>query len=47
MPCRLLRANRPLSIPGVLYKSIYLVTKLAPRSLVRRGAAKVKAKGRT
>jgi len=42
-----LRANRPLSIPGVLYKSIYLVTKLAPRSLVRRGAAKVKAKGRT
>jgi short-subunit dehydrogenase len=42
-----LRANRPLSIPGALYKTIYLVTKLAPRSLVRRGAAKVKAKGRT
>jgi len=42
-----LRANRPLSIPGVLYKSIYLATRLAPRALVRRGAAKVKAKGRT
>lgn len=42
-----LRANRPLSIPGLLYKSIYLAAKLAPRSLVRRGAAKVKAKGRT
>ena len=42
-----LRANRPLSIPGVLYKSIYLASKLAPRALVRRGASKVKAKGRT
>ena len=42
-----LRANRPLSIPGALYKAIYLVTKLAPRSLVRRGASKVNAKGRT
>ena len=35
-----LRANRPLSIPSVLYKTMYLVTKLAPRALVRRGAAK-------
>jgi uncharacterized protein len=42
-----LRANRPLSIPGALYKSIYLATKLAPRSLVRRAASKVKTKGRT
>ena len=42
-----LRANRPLSIPGALYKTIYLVTKLAPRSLVRRYASKVKSKGRT
>ena len=42
-----LRANRPLSIPGALYKAIYLVTKLAPRPLVRRFASKVKSKGRT
>ncbi len=42
-----LKANRPLSIPGALYKSMYLVTKLAPRSLTRRIASKVKAKGRT
>jgi short-subunit dehydrogenase len=42
-----LRANRPLSIPGALYKAIYLVTKLAPRPLVRRYASKVKSKGRT
>ena len=35
-----LRANRPLSIPSALYKTMYLVTKLAPRALVRRGAAK-------
>ena len=42
-----LRANRVLSIPGALYKAIYLSTKLAPRSLVRRAASKVKSKGRT
>lgn len=42
-----LRANRPLSIPGALYKSIYVITRIAPRSLVRRVASKVKAKGRT
>jgi len=42
-----LRANRPLSIPGALYKAIYLTSRLAPRPLVRRVASKVKAKGRT
>lgn len=42
-----LRANRPLSIPGVLYKAIYVTSRLAPRALVRRVAAKVNAKGRT
>ncbi len=42
-----LRANRPLSIPGALYKTIYVVTRLAPRRLVRRVASKVNAKGRT
>ena len=42
-----LRANRPLSIPGALYKAIYVVTRVAPRSLVRQVASKVKAKGRT
>ena len=36
-----LRANRPLSIPSALYKTMYLVTKLAPRALVRRGAATI------
>ncbi len=42
-----LRANRPLSIPGALYKAIYVGTKLAPRGLSRRIASKVKARGRT
>lgn len=42
-----LRAGKPLSIPGLQYKAVYLFTKLAPRALVRRSAAKVKAKGRT
>jgi len=42
-----LRANRPLSIPGVLYKTLYVITRIAPRSLVRRVAARIKAKGRT
>jgi len=42
-----LRANRPLSIPGVLYKAIYITSRLAPRPLVRRVAARVNAKGRT
>lgn len=42
-----LRANRPLSIPGALYKAIYLAVRLTPRPLVRRVASKVKSKGRT
>ncbi len=42
-----LRANRPLSIPGALYKAIYFTSRLAPRPLVRRVASKVNAKGRT
>lgn len=42
-----LRANRPLSIPGTLYKGIYLITKLAPRWLVRHYASRVKNKGRS
>ena len=42
-----LRANRVLSIPGALYKAIYLTTKLAPRALVRRAASRVKSRGRT
>ena len=42
-----LRSNQVLSIPGTLYKTIYLATKLAPRALVRRAASKVKSKGRT
>ena len=42
-----LRANRPLSIPGALYKAIYVTSRLVPRPLVRRVASKVKAKGRT
>ena len=42
-----LRANRPLSIPGALYKSMYVITRLAPRGLTRRIASRVKAKGRT
>ena len=42
-----LRANRPLSVPGALYKTIAVVSRLAPRSLVRRSASRIKAKGRT
>jgi uncharacterized protein len=42
-----LRANRPLSIPGALYKAIYLISRSAPRPLVRRVASKVNTKGRT
>lgn len=41
-----LRADRPLSIPGSLYKAMYLITKLAPRGLVRSGAAKAQLKSR-
>ena len=42
-----LRANRPLSIPGTLYKAIYVAGKLAPRRLVRQVGSRVKANGRT
>ena len=42
-----LRANRPLSIPGTLYKTVYVMTRLAPRALVRQVASKVNTKGRT
>jgi uncharacterized protein len=42
-----LRANRPLSIPGALYKAIYLAVRLTPRPLVRRVGSRVKSKGRT
>jgi uncharacterized protein len=42
-----LRANRPLSVPGALYKTVAVVSRLAPRSLVRRSASRIKAKGRT
>lgn len=42
-----LRQDRVLSIPGPLYKSVYLATRLLPRSLVRRAASRVKSRGRT
>lgn len=42
-----LRHDRVLSIPGPLYKSVYLATRLLPRSLVRRAASRVKSRGRT
>ncbi len=42
-----LRAGNVLSIPGALYKTIAVVTRLLPRSVVRRAASRVKNKGRT
>jgi short-subunit dehydrogenase len=42
-----LRRNRVLSIPGPLYKGIYLLTRVLPRPLVRTVAARVKSRGRT
>lgn len=42
-----LRRNRVLSIPGALYKGVYLATRVVPRPLLRRAAARVKSKGRT
>lgn len=42
-----LRANRPLSVPGALYRAIAGAAKLAPRSLVRAVANKVDPKPRT
>ncbi len=42
-----LRSNRPLTIPGRLYRTIAGAAKLAPRALVRAVANKVDAKPRT
>lgn len=42
-----LRANRPISIPGALYKAMYLASRVAPRSLVRAVGSRVKNRGRT
>lgn len=42
-----LRRNRVLSIPGTLYKGVYLATRVVPRSVLRRAAARVKSRGRT
>lgn len=42
-----LRHNRVLSIPGALYKGVYLATRVVPRPWLRRAAARVKSKGRT
>ncbi len=42
-----LRRNNPLSVPGTLYKSIAVITRLLPRGVTRRLAAKVNSKGRT
>jgi hypothetical protein len=42
-----LRRNRVLSIPGPLYKAVYVLTRVLPRSLVRAAASRVKSRGRT
>jgi short-subunit dehydrogenase len=42
-----LRHNRVLSIPGALYKAVYLATRVVPRPLLRRAASRVKSRGRT
>jgi short-subunit dehydrogenase len=42
-----LRRNRVLSIPGALYKAVYLATRVVPRPLLRRAASRVKSRGRT
>lgn len=42
-----LRANRPLSVPGALYKGIAVAVRLLPRGLVRSLANKVDAQPRT
>ncbi|GAA2017164.1 SDR family oxidoreductase [Nakamurella flavida] len=42
-----LAAGRALSIPGALYRSLAVAARLAPRSLVRRIAARVKSANRT
>ena len=42
-----LRRNRMLSIPGPLYKGIYVLTRVLPRPLVRAVASRVRSRGRT
>ncbi len=42
-----LRRNRVLSIPGPLYKGIYVLTRVVPRSVLRRAASRIKSRGRT
>ena len=42
-----LRRNHVLSIPGPLYKSIYVLTRVLPRPLVRAAASRVRSRGRT
>ncbi len=42
-----LRRGRVLSIPGPLYKTIYVLTRVMPRPLVRAAASRVKSRGRT
>jgi short-subunit dehydrogenase len=42
-----LRADRPLSIPGGLYRGIAVLTRLVPRAAVRKLASRVNNKGRT
>ncbi len=42
-----LRRGRVLSIPGPLYKTIYVLTRVMPRPLVRAVASRVKSRGRT
>jgi len=42
-----LRRGRVLSIPGPLYKAVYVLTRVLPRPLVRGVAARVKSRGRT
>ncbi len=42
-----LRRGRVLSIPGPLYKTVYVLTRVMPRPLVRAAASRVKSRGRT
>jgi short-subunit dehydrogenase len=42
-----LRRNRVLSIPGTLYKTIYVLTRVMPRPVVRAVASRVRSRGRT
>ncbi len=42
-----LRANKIVSVPGLLYATIAVITRLLPRALVRRIGARVNNRGRT